>query len=338
MRLLSGIFKRRTDDHDDWDAEPAEYNPFLTDEMTVAYWSLMNGSWAEASALLYRPDGWLVGGLLAGHSSKIPVRTFEDWAAAEPSGATYAMVGRAKTRDAWAIRGNAFAADVDPNAWAAFHAGLEDAEQTLWAGVDLDPSSADPWVAMLPTARGLGLGLEESRARFNEAHRLEPFRLDACLQMLVASTWKWFGNHDAMFQFARWVNTNAPPNSPARSVLARAHIERMFAEGFDDPELAAEPSYYMTLPAVVSEMNEAARSYLDATRGPVLASHLEALNHYSMAVKPADNESAHLTREIFERIGDRPTEMPWFYFGDEIGYRFAVVRKFRLSEADRMAD
>lgn len=338
MGLLSGLFKKQQDDEDDWDVEPVTFNPFLTDEITTAYWSLMNGSWAEASSLGSRPDAWMLAGLLAGSSSKVPVRTFEQWAVAEPSAATYAILGLARTRDAWAIRGHAYARDVDPNAWTAFNAGLEEAESALWYGVELDPFSADPWVGLLPTARGLGLGLEETRARFNEAHKLAPFRLDACEHMLQATAAKWFGSHEAMFDFARWVDSNAPVDSAARSVLAFAHIERMFAEGFDDPELQAEPGFYLTQPEVSAEMNRAARSYLDATSATAEVAHLRPLNYYSVAVKPCDNESALLTRELFSRIGDRPTEMPWSYYADEIGYRFAVVRQFRLSEADRMAD
>ena len=156
--------------------------------------------------------------------------------------------------------------------------------------------------------------------------------------MLQATAAKWFGSHEAMFDFARWVDSNAPVDSAARSVLAFAHIERMFAEGFDDPELQAEPGFYLTQPEVSAEMNRAARSYLDATSATAEVAHLRPLNYYSVAVKPCDNESALLTRELFSRIGDRPTEMPWSYYADEIGYRFAVVRQFRLSEADRMAD
>ncbi len=141
-----------------------------------------------------------------------------------------------------------------------------------------------------------------------------------------------------MFDFARWVNLHAAADSPAQSVLALAHIERLFAEGFDDPRLQEEPGRYLIEPDVATEMTMAARSYLDATSRDVALAHLGALNCFSLAVRPRDNESAQLARELFSRIGERPTEMPWSYYSDEIGHRFAAVRKLRLAQAHRMAD
>ncbi len=222
-----GIFRRRTA------GTPKTHNfdLFRSDQaLRSAYIQAVQGSWQHLDPFLdSRRDGWLVGELFGSDRSAIPTRVLAAWAAAAPSGRSLAFHGRALGRDAWAIRGRGYGRDVDAIAWAPFSAPLEEAERVLWQAVDVAPGSADPWIGLIVTARGLSLGRDEVVHRFNQAHGRDRFRPDACAQAMQGLCAKWFGSDDEMFGFARWDEAEAPADSAARMVLPMAHIERLVA-------------------------------------------------------------------------------------------------------------
>lgn len=333
MGLISSIKNRIGRDDESWyQAETVPYDPhYYSQALSNAYWRLVEGDWTLATQALDHDDPSHVIKSLVGFESKVPIGVFEQWAQAEPGAQSLSMLGWAQIRDAWAIRGRTYANHVDPNAWDAFQRGLESAEETLWAAIEQDPNSPEPWIAMLASGRGLSVGLTEIRERFIRANDLAPFRADACEQMLQANCAKWFGTHDKMFEFARWVESHAQAESSARAVLAYAYVEKIFAQDNDDEEQAA----ILAEPNSSIELQASANRFLAGvpeTPGP---EHIHALNLYAYAVKACDSQSARLSEELYRRLGDCPTDSPWDYFGDGIGYRFAVVRSFRLSEATR---
>ncbi len=309
----------------------ATFDPFRGDVPIGQFVEeLCAGEWEHADAFLAgRDDAWLVSEIIVSDTSEVPTSVIEEWAMALPSARSWTLLGRAQTRDAWAIRGRAFAADVDPSAWSGFFSGLEKAEETLQRAVELGPGSADPWVGLMTTARGLELGREEVTRRFNEAHGRDPFRADACNTMLQGLCHKWGGSHEEMFDFARWVEAEAPADSPARVVLPMAHIERVVSGMSEGLRFVS----YSTQPDVAAELTDAAWSYLDAVGSDVEAQHLEPLNAMLLALIAVDRRSAAATHRIIERVAGRATEMPWRYFQGDVGVRYRQVCAERRNDA-----
>lgn len=312
-------------------ARPVAFDPFFYDRgFQGAHTDLAQGSTEKAaSQISTRPEGWLLATTLVSADSKIPAETFKQWSELEPSGTTYALYGGSLIRDAWAIRGKVPSEQVPREAWTLFRDGLKAAEAVLWQGVEQFSESADSWVGLMTTARGLELGPAEIHKRFSEAHKLAPFRGDVCNAMLQGVCEKWGASHDEMFNFARWVERNAPADSAAHSVVPLAHFERVVA-GRDE---GLKPSSYFVEPEVASELMAVAANYLEATPREAHPAHLEMLNHLVLVLQPHDEASAQFLQECAHRLGDRPTALPWMYYGGNIGRRFATVRAERIGEA-----
>lgn len=295
-----------------------------------AYRQLQAGEWNGVDEFLNsRPDGWLVADILTGDRSKISTSVLERWAQSTRSCWSLTMLGAAQTRDAWAIRGRAYASDVNQNAWQGFIDGLEQAESTLQLAARLHPASAEPWAAMLTTARGLQMGPRELHRRFDEAHKRFAFHPAACDAMLQGLCAKWSGSHEQMFGFARWVYDEAPASSPAQAVLPMAYIERDLANLNEGRHL------YSTQTEAFDYVCQAADRYLAAVPKEVHPVHLGPLGAFVWLLWPVDGRSARLLKECVTRIADRPTTKPWIYYSDDIDAVYKKVSGQHLTLAAR---
>lgn len=321
-----GIFRRRTV----VTPKTQNFDLFRGDQaLRSAYVQAVQGSWRHLDPFLDgRSDGWLVGELFGSDRSAIPTRVMAAWAKAAPSGRSLAFHGRVLVRDAWANRGRAYAREVDAIAWEPFAADLEEAERVLWKGVEIAPGSADPWVGLIATARGLSLGRDEVVHRFNQAHGRDQFRPDACAQAMQGLCAKWFGSDEEMFGFARWVESEAPAGSAARMLLPLAHIERLVAASGQ----GINAQNYFAVGRISAELCDGVERYLAATPKPARPEHLDVLNAYVYTLKPIDVRSARLVRECVERVAGRPTERPWMHEGEDIVGRYQSVSEARLLE------
>lgn len=308
-----------------------KFDPCLGDpEVREVITRLGQGDWSFVEdAMKRRSDAWLIEDVLGSDSSPIPLSVFESWVGATGSAASLSLLGAAQTRAAWEIRGRTYASEVDASAWAGFHGGLRQADASLLAAVELDPSDAGPWVGLMTTARGLGMGREALRERFDNAHAREPFRPDARAAMLQGLCHKWGGSHDEMFAFARWIHADAEPDSGALGLIHLAHFEYAGAER----ENGLTPSAHFRTPGVAAEVVAAAEAFLEASPAQAAARHLRPLNMILLSVEPIDHRSAKVTREAVARIAGRPTESPWSMFGDGVATRFRAVSKQRLAAA-----
>ncbi|MEY9838628.1 hypothetical protein [Streptacidiphilus sp. EB103A] len=219
---------------------------------------------------------------------------------------------------AWEARSGAYASQVSQQQFRTFHELLRTAEEHLYTAVELDPESATPWHALTNASRGLGHGLEVTRRRFEAGVRRAPHHValhSAMLQQLCA---KWGGSHEQMHEFARESLAQAPPGSAMGLLTATAHLEHWL----DLPE--GERAGYMRGYQVRAELDRAAAvSVLHPGFAPS-ESPCTALNAFAMAYWLAgDRRSA---KELFRRIGDRPTRQPWGYAGNP-GQVFARARQ-----------
>ena len=207
---------------------------------------------------------------------------------------------------------------------------LEAAEALLFDVIDRHPSLPEPWVALLVSGRGLRLDLDELRVRFDNAHRLEPFRPDACRYYLQSLTEKWSGSDLAAFDLARWIERTAPPASPAREALPVAHIEYGLLQGGERAMIE-----HLMRPEVTSELLVSLLGFLKATSRPAFTEVLGVLNAYALAVSADSPETARLLADTFHRIDHRPTDYPWSLYGSDITHAFSEVQAEQLTFAER---
>lgn len=66
----------------------------------------------------------------------------------------------------WSVRSGLRARQVSPAQFKGFHALLREAEPHLYAAAELEPGWSGPWVVLLASGRGLQVGLEVIRRRF----------------------------------------------------------------------------------------------------------------------------------------------------------------------------
>lgn len=79
-----------------------------------------------------------------------------------------------------------------------------------------------------------GASKAEVRRRFGEAERRDHLNGAACYAMIQATARKWGGSHAAMFEFARWVSSEAPDGHPGHWMIALAYIEGWIDAHDDD--------------------------------------------------------------------------------------------------------
>jgi hypothetical protein len=309
---------------------PTHFDPFLDDvELRQGYRALVDGRWADFErALGTESGGWLLRSTLTSDDAAIETIVLQRFAEARPSGLALALLGGAKVRDALVpVTGY----DGRPRPRSEVEAELAEAESVLERAVELEPSLADPWIHLLWSGWGLDVGVGKLRSRFEQAQGREPFRADACRAYLTGL--QAVGSPGAVLDFAHWVQSEAPPGSPARESLPRAHLElgRSLAHG-------ASLTAYLSRPERIGDLVPALGAFLAATPEIAEPVHLPTLNAYGLAMTVVDDHSARLTRECFRRIDNRPTSYPWsLYPGETIPAVFGEAQRTQLRSADHHA-
>lgn len=113
-----------------------------------------------------------------------------------------AVLGEHTINAAWKVRSDKRAKYVSQEQFKQFHAMLLEAEEYLYASVELDSSSPVPWTRLLTSGMGLQVGQEIARRRFEAAIERCPGHLGAHLSMLQQLCRKWGGSHEQMHRFA----------------------------------------------------------------------------------------------------------------------------------------
>ncbi len=158
---------------------------------------------------------------------------------------------------------------------------------------------------------GASLGPEIAACRFEAAVRRAPESPASHRVRLQQLSAKWGGSHDAMHEFARSVMLAAPEGSHLGELVALAHLEHWLSL----PE--GEDRAYLTSPAVVAELQEAAfRSVLHPDFTPVRGWQA-SFNAFAMAFSLADQPKT--ARLLFDALDGFVTKSPWHYLsGDPV--------------------
>ncbi|AVH99412.1 hypothetical protein C5L38_02895 [Streptomyces sp. WAC00288] len=232
-----------------------------------------------------------------------------DVAEAEPGAALPRLLaGLRHVSWGWEARTSARAKDVSREQFEVFHERLRTAERWLYEAAELEPGWASPWYCLQVSGRGLEVGPEVARRRFEATVRRAPHHLGAHQQQLQQVCRKWGGSHEEMHAFARTSALGAPGGTQLGQLVAVAHVEEWLS--LDSGPDAA----YIGRPEVAASLNEAAdHSY----RHPDFVRRdgwLQVLNSFAMAFSLAGQREA--ARECFRAGEGRVTEFPWSYLND----------------------
>jgi hypothetical protein len=231
-------------------AEPSVPVPHLCgDQWALAFEAqLGQGRWQEFHDFLGSLTDWELRQFYVFGLSGISGRPawIDEWVAARPrSSLPMLFRGAHGINWAWEARGSARAKYVKEDAWPLFHGRLVEADRDLAKAAALDDRDPAPYAMSTITARGLSLGQEEVKRRFEQAHIRNPLHQPACSSALQGFARKWGGSHEAMFQFARWAAGQAPDGHRAHRLIALAHIEMWL----DGEKGEAQQPYFLAEPA-----------------------------------------------------------------------------------------
>ncbi|MFH9736544.1 hypothetical protein ACH4MA_02455 [Streptomyces roseolus] len=266
------------------------------------------GDWAAVRDVLdARPEGedrtgllWAVGDVAGAE------RWIADAMAAEPDAPLPRLVAGVRHISwAWEARTGARAEHVSREQFEVFFDRLRTAETWLYEVAEREPGWTSPWYGLQITGRGLQVGQDVARRRFEATVRRDPHHLGAHQQQLQQVCEKWSGSHEEMHDFARASAFGAPAGTLLGQLVAVAHLEHWLA-------LEAGPdARYIRQPQVVASLNEAADHsfrHPDFVRGH---GWLQVYNTFAMAFALAGDVAS--ARECFRATEGRVTEFPWYY-------------------------
>lgn len=233
------------------------------------------------------------------------------------------LYGARVVRWAWEARTGLRAKHVTQDQFAVFHERLRLAEDCLQDVVRREPANAAAWQEMLAVSRGLQLGLDETRRRFDEVVRHCPGHLRAHRQLLQQLCLKWGGSHKLMHDFAREASAAAAPGSPLGVLIVEAYLEEWLDEGRKD-DLFPRPKTRRELRAA-ADRSVLHPEYRQRPGWPVV--------HNTFAMAFSLSGDLNLAAEQFGIIGDLVTDAPWQYLNSEPAKPFAARRKTALAAA-----
>ncbi|GAA2620782.1 hypothetical protein [Paractinoplanes durhamensis] len=233
-----------------------------------------------------------------------------------------AMLGMHLINVGWKIRSGYRAQYVSGGQFAAFHDWLRKAEIVLLDGVARRPSDPALWVARLTSARGLELGLSETRRRYQKLAAADPHHLPGQNQYLQRLCPKWSGSWELLHTWCRAEMLAAPPGAVQGVLVVDGHIEHWL-------ELESGGPAYLRSRPVRQEIEEAAQrsvSHPDFGRD---WGWVQAASSFAMAFSLIGDKAA--AAAMFRMLGDLGTEIPWQYLGD--GNAANQIRDYRRRAA-----
>ncbi|MBO0822637.1 MAG: hypothetical protein J2P27_02125 [Actinobacteria bacterium] len=219
------------------------------------------------------------------------------------------LLGSRTINRAWSVRTAASAAEVSQEQFAQFHTLLEEAEEYLYDAARLDSSSSAPWHFLVVSGRGLEVGPDVSRRRFEAVVSRDPDHFGAHRQRLQQLCKKWGGSHEQMHDFARQAMLRSA--DPQMGVLvAEAHVEQ-----WTDLGGGRSGQAYIRSKEVRESLTDAATRSIDRidyapARDPYLG-----FNMFAFAFTAAGLLSE--AKGVFTRTHGVVTKAPWEYLSGQ---------------------
>ncbi|MEU8503568.1 hypothetical protein AB0C40_02330 [Streptomyces brevispora] len=277
---------------------------------THAQWERRDAYVSRLARTALHHDGWL-----------------ENWIQ-ESSGDPDAILVMAdfQIHQAWAIRTDAGAKDVERDQFQAFFALLEDAAPVIGAAAELNPADPVPWRIALTHARSVQAPRDVFDAYLAEAQARDPHHFGCHEQALQYLCAKWYGSHEEMFRYAERVAASAPPGSKLHALPLRAALEYRLSER-DEPD-GPDP-YGPDTEAALTRALSLSDSYGAGDREAAGFRNELALL-LIMADRPAE------ALDAFRSIGAHATEFPWARLGDPLAEFLDARSDVRLDLASRI--
>lgn len=207
---------------------------------------------------------------------------------------------------AWQVRTDARAKDVERDQFQAFFALLEDAVPVIGAAAQLNPTDPVPWRIALTHARGIQAPREVFDTYLAEAEARDPHHFGCHEQALQYLCAKWYGSHEEMFRYAERAAASAPPGSKLHALPLLAALEYRLSER-DQPD---GPDPY-------GPEAEAALTRALGLSGSYGAGDREAAGFRNeLALMLILTERPAEALDVFRAIGVHATEHPWSRLGD----------------------
>lgn len=243
----------------------------------------------------------------------------------DDSGAA-AMLGMHLIRIGWGIRSGARAQHVSSEQFSTFHDWLRRAEVVLLDGLARHPADPALWTARLISARGLEMGLAETRRRYHKLAALDPHHLPGQIQFLQRLCPKWSGSWELLHPWCREAMLAAPPGALQAGLVVEGHIEHWLDLDGDEPSLR-----YLQDGPVRAEIYEAAQRSVwhpDFRRDP---GWVQVANGFAMVFGLLDDQRA--AASVFAMLGNLATELPWGYLQGGALDNFNTRRHWALAGA-----
>lgn len=255
--------------------------------------------------------------LTGGKESRLPVAldAVRVWHDDPGQGAFHAamLLGWGSIREGWRARGGRFAKHVAKDAWPVFFGHLENADELLTKAARLRPRHPEPLSNLLITARGLQMGEEDERNRFQALIDVAPLHVHGHVLMLENLKAKWGGSDEAMFAFARQHAERAPDGHALGCLPVHAHWEMRNMLDWRGEESA---DAYFKRPEVAREIIQVWRR----TGGsPNHAADGNARTLYNlMAASLALCGQRELARQALQKMKGQCIEWPWCVLSDSL--------------------
>ncbi|MEV0896155.1 hypothetical protein [Actinoplanes sp. NPDC049802] len=224
-------------------------------------------------------------------------------------GTAGALLGRHLAVAAWDIRTDARAVHVSREQFAAFRAGLVEAERVLVDAAARSPHDPAIWTTRLLTARGLQLGLSEIRRRYGRLAEIDPHHLPGQQQMLQSLCAKWYGDVAQAYEFAKEAADAAPAGAPNPVLLAIAYIEH--SDVVTDTD------------RIRAELREAAQRSVWHPDFRRTHGWVQVMSTFAMAFGVLGDHPA--AASLFDALDGLGSRWPWEYLGDPA----TTIEKFR---------
>jgi hypothetical protein len=208
----------------------------------------------------------------------------------------------------WRIRTRRRSESVSREQFEAFHDFLRRAEILLIESTARDRTNVLAWTFRLAVARGLELGQEEGRRRYERAATGHSNVLGLQRQLLQHLSPKWSGSPTQMHEFAQKCTDDSSAGSPNAVLVVEAHLENWLHR---DGDLA-----YLYRADVADEVERAARH---SVLHPDFHSRFDWVRvHNTFAMFYCLTGDYRSAIHHFKIIGDFVSKEPWLYLGDPV--------------------
>ncbi|MFJ5217910.1 hypothetical protein ACIP98_24710 [Streptomyces sp. NPDC088354] len=219
------------------------------------------------------------------------------------------VLGAREVELGWEIRTASRAQNVSREQFAAFHAHLRTAEQLLIRATALDPSCDAAWAERLNTARGLQLGQNEARRRYDRLAKHHPHHFTGQARLLQQLCPKWGGSWEAAHSFARECMLGAPEGALNAGLVAEAHLEHWGDLGSD-----RERAEYLRERHVHGELVEAAEWSVSHPRFRRDHGWVVVQGTFAALFSLIGDTARAATH--FRALGNLASRYPWSYLGE----------------------